>query len=194
MATELTKDKAATPDQADTRQRILTAACAIVVRDGYASLTLDAVAKEAAVSKGGLLYHFPSKRALLEGMVEQRCKHFEQEVYKHLEHEKGPGRWLRAIVRASCSPKPVALQEGAAIFAVLANDPELLDVIRKRRESFEREIARDDEVDPTRADLVRLAVHGMCFNDLLGAGFAPAGEQRERVVAMLLDMTRQTKT
>jgi AcrR family transcriptional regulator len=194
MATERAIDTSAAPDLADTRQRILTAACAIVVRDGYASLTLDAVAKEAAVSKGGLLYHFPSKRALLEGMVEQRCKHFEQEVHKHLEHEHGPGRWLRAIVRASCSPKPVALQEGAAIFAVLANDSELLDLIRKRRESFEREIARDDEVDPINAALVRLAVQGMCFNDLLGAGFAPAGELRERLVSMLLAMTRQSKS
>lgn len=192
MATELTLDKPAPPDQADTRQRILTAACAIVVRDGYASLTLEAVAKEAAVSKGGLLYHFPSKRALLEGMVEQRCKHFEDEVNKHLQHEKGPGRWLRAIVRASCSPKPVALQEGAAIFAVLANDPELLDLVRSRRETFEREIAHDD-VDPTNAALVRLAVQGMCFNDLLGAGFAPAGEQRERLVSKLLDMTRRSE-
>ena len=36
---------------------------------GVAKLTLEAVAKEAGVSKGGLLYHFSNKEALIEGMI-----------------------------------------------------------------------------------------------------------------------------
>jgi AcrR family transcriptional regulator len=53
-----------------TKERILEAATNVVARDGSNKLTLEAVAAEAGVSKGGLLYHFPSKRALLEGMLE----------------------------------------------------------------------------------------------------------------------------
>jgi AcrR family transcriptional regulator len=173
---------------ADTRQRILNTACALVVRDGYANLTLDAVARDAAVSKGGLLYHFPSKRALLEGMVEERCKQFETEVHKHLERETGAGRWLRAIVRASCSPRPIALQEGAAIFAVLANDPDLMALVRKYRDRFQHEIDQDG-VDSDSATLIRLAVDGLCFNELLGAGFAPTPKQRERIATQLLKLS-----
>ena len=44
------------------RARLLDAAVAVVRRDGAQALTLDAVAAEAGVSKGGLLYHFRSTR------------------------------------------------------------------------------------------------------------------------------------
>ena len=45
------------------RDRILEAAERVVAEVGAARLTLDVVAQAAGVSKGGLLYHFPSKRA-----------------------------------------------------------------------------------------------------------------------------------
>ncbi|MDO8275460.1 MAG: TetR/AcrR family transcriptional regulator, partial [Serpentinimonas sp.] len=45
----------------DTRNALLEATNTVILRDGIAHLTLEAVAKEAGVSKGGLLYHFPSK-------------------------------------------------------------------------------------------------------------------------------------
>jgi hypothetical protein len=44
------------------KDRILDAAERVVLRDGVTHLTLDAVAAETGISKGGLLYHFPSKR------------------------------------------------------------------------------------------------------------------------------------
>ena len=50
----------------DTRKRLLDAAAVVVRRDGAQALTLDAVAAEAGVSKGGLLYHFKTKRELLD--------------------------------------------------------------------------------------------------------------------------------
>jgi hypothetical protein len=36
---------------------------------GLSGVTLEAVADRAAVSKGGLLYHFPTRKALLAGLV-----------------------------------------------------------------------------------------------------------------------------
>jgi AcrR family transcriptional regulator len=44
-----------------TRENILRAANLVVVEEGVSRMTLEAVAREAGVSKGGLLYHFPSK-------------------------------------------------------------------------------------------------------------------------------------
>ena len=51
------------------RDRILDAAEARLLQRGPAGLVLDAVAREAQVSKGGLLYHFPSKEALVAGLT-----------------------------------------------------------------------------------------------------------------------------
>ena len=41
---------------------------------GAVHLTLDAVAERAGVSKGGLLYHFPSKESLLQAMVDRNMR------------------------------------------------------------------------------------------------------------------------
>ena len=46
------------------RRKILEAAAKLADDTGPGSLSLEAVAKEAGISKGGLLYHFPSKAAL----------------------------------------------------------------------------------------------------------------------------------
>ena len=49
-------------------------------RDGPQALTLDAVAAEAGVSKGGLLYHFASKRELLDAMLMGFLEEFDREI------------------------------------------------------------------------------------------------------------------
>jgi AcrR family transcriptional regulator len=53
-----------------TRARIRVAAAKVIERDGAGNLTLSKVAAEAGVSKGGLLYHYPSKHALLQGLLD----------------------------------------------------------------------------------------------------------------------------
>ena len=52
-----------------TQQSIIAAARRIVQRDGVAHLTIEALAREAGLSKGGVLYHFPTKDSLIEGMI-----------------------------------------------------------------------------------------------------------------------------
>lgn len=53
----------------DTRERILRSLRDILARSGNGSVTLEAVAAHAGVSKGGLLYHFPSKSAMFIGLL-----------------------------------------------------------------------------------------------------------------------------
>ena len=52
-----------------TRDRLLDAFETLLVSAGSRAATLDAVAAEAQVSKGGLLYHFHSKDELVDGML-----------------------------------------------------------------------------------------------------------------------------
>ncbi|MEC5201052.1 AcrR family transcriptional regulator [Arthrobacter sp. PL16] len=53
------------------RERILDSFENALIRDGERAATMEAVAAAADVSKGGLLYHFPSKEALVEGLAER---------------------------------------------------------------------------------------------------------------------------
>ena len=52
------------------RTNILDAALRVAERDGVTGITLDAVAQEAGLTKAGLMYHFPSREALLWGIQE----------------------------------------------------------------------------------------------------------------------------
>ena len=52
------------------RAKLLDAFVTILLEQGERAATLDAVAATAGVSKGGLLYHFPSKDALVDGLAE----------------------------------------------------------------------------------------------------------------------------
>lgn len=51
------------------KEKLLDAFEDILISQGENSATLDAVAQKAGVSKGGLLYHFPSKTALITGLT-----------------------------------------------------------------------------------------------------------------------------
>ena len=63
-----------------TREKLLEAAERITVREGVSRMALDAVSREAGVSKGGLFYHFPSKDALIASMIERFIERFERDI------------------------------------------------------------------------------------------------------------------
>lgn len=160
------------------RRQLLDAAIAVVRRDGAQALTLDAVAAEAGVSKGGVLYHFGSKRALIEGLLDRWLDDREAQLV-------GPD-FAAAYVR-SCDLSAAGPETGASEFGILAaliEDPEVLEVARERHaEWMERmlggTLARED------AWLVRLAADGLWYSDLLGIA-APEGDDRRRLIARLL--------
>ncbi|TIP33330.1 MAG: TetR/AcrR family transcriptional regulator, partial [Mesorhizobium sp.] len=56
--------------RANSREKILAAAADVAREAGPGSLSLEAVASRAGVSKGGLLYNFPTKAKLMQGLVE----------------------------------------------------------------------------------------------------------------------------
>ena len=101
----------------DTRARLLAAAAAVVRREGAQALTLNAVAAESGVSKGGLLYHFGSKRELLDGMVAGWLEQFGAEIAA-AEAEAGSS-FAQAYVRAS-DISGWAQAERASEFGLLA--------------------------------------------------------------------------
>ena len=53
----------------DTRDRILDALEMLLLDEGSTKVTLESVAASAGVSKGGLLYHFNTKDAMIAAMV-----------------------------------------------------------------------------------------------------------------------------
>ena len=160
---------------ARTKDRLLDAAGTVVMRDGAQALTLDAVAEEAEVSKGGLLYHFKSKRDLVEGMVERWLAEFQREM------DEEDTEFIRGYIKASA---PAGNELG--MLAALVADPSLLVAVRKQYGIWQDRVEREGR-DPVDATVARLAADGLWLAELLGMG-PPTGELRERVLQRLLDL------
>ena len=171
------------------RDGLLDAAELIVRRDGSASLTLEAVATEAGVSKGGLLYHFPGKESLVAAMVERMLASFEAAQDEAMAADPVVrGRWTRAWLRATVSPEGASEQDHVAsgLLAALATDPSLADPLRERYTAWRRR-ASDDGIRAEDAMIVALAADGLWMADLLGFQ-APTGEARRRIIRRLMEL------
>lgn len=113
---------------------ILDAAETVVVRDGAAHLTLDAVAVEAGISKGSVIYDYKTKQQLIKTIIERRIAK-EEERIQEVTAGLGvvPSASVRGLIAAASDAPPddaraVAVNLGAA----LAQDHEL----RKPIEDF----------------------------------------------------------
>lgn len=175
----------------DTRERLLEAAERLTLRDGVARLTLDAVSREAGVSKGGLLYHFPNKSALVGGMIEHFIERFERDIEDNLDGDDGPGSWLRAYARATFAPSGRQQDSSvtAAVVAAAASDTDLAEPLRERY-SLWQERAAGDGLDPALATLVRLSIDGAWLAELFDLA-PPSNELREGVLGSLLRLARE---
>ncbi len=154
-----------------TRNKLLQAARQVAVECGVSNLTIEAVAREAGVSKGAVLYHFASKVQLLTALLEALLDGFDQLVVAEV--ERGKSSWLRAYLRASFPGQRAGyLQETTTIFAIVSLSPELRDVVRTRFEQWHRR-AREGAADPVTAHLIRAAIDGLWYNEMFGLSLEP---------------------
>ena len=144
------------------RERLLDAAEAVLAEHGTQGLTLAAVAAHAGVSKGGLLYHFATKDALITGLIERLIEGFDALV-EQLRRER-PGWYTRAYIEATFTvlaeqDTDLARRRWAAVSAA-ATDPELRAPLAKAQRRWMSE-GIDQESDPDLSQLARLAADGV---------------------------------
>jgi AcrR family transcriptional regulator len=180
----------ATKKRSVTRESLLNAAGEVVLRSGADALTLDAVAKEAGVSKGGLLYHFPSKDSLLTSMVENLIEQFEQFLEIETVREENPtakGAWLRAYIRATdlFDRQNAAIQSG--LLAAIAKDSKLLQPLQEASKRWQQK-AYNCGISPLKAGIILLAMDGLSLNQLLSISCID-DKERSQVIAELIRMT-----
>ena len=176
----------------ETRDLIFRACNAILYRDGLQTLTLDAVAKEASLSKGGLLYHFPTKVSLVEALFTSHLDRFDtavQELYE-ADNESACGRWLRAYAQASVDQiiDPETASLFASLFAAGERYPSVLEVMRSRYVLWQQQIDQDG-LSPERAALIRMIVDGLWFTQLYQYS-PPSAELRGKVFELLFELSR----
>ncbi len=149
---------------------MLRAASALVAERGYSALTLDAVGAATGVSKGGVLYHFPTKEALVAALVEELARGFDADQgAAHEADPVAPGAWTRAYLTASAAPAQDESEQLAAValLAAVGYDPSLLEPIQDRYRHWVDRLD-DDGLPGVDAHVVRLAADGLWAADLFG--------------------------
>ncbi|MGE5703981.1 MAG: TetR/AcrR family transcriptional regulator [Clostridia bacterium] len=173
-----------------TKQVILESAYHLVQTEGIARLTLDAVAAHASVSKGGLLYHFPSKEALIKGMIDHLFDKFHLEMQEGMPAEGDTdGQWTRSYVRTTFRSEEQELKISAALLAALVNNPDLLHPVRDYYAKWQQ-LMEQDGIDPAVATICRLAADGLWFGEMFGLSPLEKNDSlRSRVQEMLIRLT-----
>jgi len=165
---------------------------AIVSEVGAARMTLDAVAERAGVSKGGLLYNFPSKDALLQGMIQRFCQEVaEREERVAEELPDRPGRALLAFLQARLEWQPIDRSSGQGLLAAVAANPRMLDPVREDHRKALEKIAASGS-DPDLGRVLWLATEGLAFLELLGVSPFSDGERRD-VADVILRMAAEDR-
>jgi AcrR family transcriptional regulator len=171
--------------------RILDAVGRLSMELGAGNITLEQVAQAAGVSKGGLLYHFPTKEALLLAMGQRYVQTFEaswREARERLPDE--PSADLKAsVLGVLCRPSSDACQ-AAAILAAAAHDPALTGMFRACLAEHTNELASSPGSFERKA-IISLAIDGLVLREALRISpFSP--DQRDAVIHALLQLADES--
>ncbi|WP_435742071.1 TetR/AcrR family transcriptional regulator [Nocardioides sp. SYSU DS0663] len=176
-------------DPVRTREALLSGAIRAVIQHG-AGVSLEVIAREAGVSKGGLLHHYGSKNELYVAVAEQQLAEFRAAVEAAVDPgDRAPGRLVRAYVRVSLHQLEAArVRDEATLMAALATIPEVVTRARADGESWRAAFA-EDGLDPVRTSVITRAADGAAAAALF-EGQHDQGEI-DRLRDVLLELSRE---
>lgn len=154
------------------KSKILDAAEQVILRDGPKGLSVDAVLREAKVSKGGFFHHFATKDALLGALMERLTAEVEEQAAARVTADtRSIGRVLRAQIALAFDMPPAQRERTRAlVLALLSAVMEQPRVAQRARRSNEAALASAtaDGVALGPALVVQLALDGYFLGESFG--------------------------
>lgn len=174
------------------RESVLDAFEALLVEHGERAATMDATAKAAGVSKGGLLYHFGSKEALEAGLIERLRILVDEDIAAIEAAPEGPIAYFLRSSAIQNDPLDRALIALSRL-AQGGNTP-AADALRAVRERWSDAI-RPHVAGEAAHDLVMLVSDGLYYNNALAgngvAGPVPRGDDMEALIALVVGAAKR---
>jgi AcrR family transcriptional regulator len=169
------------------RKAALAAALSIIARDGPGRLTLDAIARESGLSKGGLMHQFRTKEAVLRALLEQQLAHFGEFTEEFRRTHAASLAHPELATQIATSREIIAQQYSVAqaMLAALASDPKLL-VEAREQDARRVDQIKAEAADPELAVLRWAAARGLALLAMLRLCPIPEAEL-EPLFARLLD-------
>lgn len=173
----------------NSREAILESAENLIAGRGVKQFSFEALAKEANISRGGILYHFASKDALIQAMIERLIMRFEELLDDQIANDPDAhGRFTRAFARTTFQMDSKTSATFSAIIAAVAYDPHLLDPLRDRWQKWQER--SEAELSKPVAAVVQMASHALWLNGIFGMSHYSVDEQND-IVDILEKLTRQ---
>lgn len=173
------------------RELVLDAFERLLVTEGERAATMDATARAAGVSKGGLLYHFGSKDALETGLLERLHALVEEDLDRMSASTEGP---VAYFVRTSAMSDD-ALDRALVAVSRLAQGGHAAAgaALRTIRDRW-ADALRSHVASEAALDLVMLVSDGLYFNNALEgdgvAGPTPTGAAMDALVEIVTRAAR----
>jgi len=168
-----------------TAEHILDAVERLVCIEGTRKLTIDAVAAEAGMSKGGVLYNFRSKQELLLGVIRRVVTEVRERTYALSDKLTEQGAAC-PVLRASFQIYKEYREKTApkALFALAAQEPELVAEFQDMSTEFGRAISSEIS-DPVLGHMCLLIIDGLYYRQALDIEHCSAGEIDELIDRVL---------
>ena len=162
-----------------TRARIRVAAAKVIERDGAGHLTLEKVAAQADLSKGGLLYHYPSKDALLKGLLDHLLENRAGLIEDSgLAEGVSDATLLNSLIDADFDLHKDERIIAQGLIAASAENPELIAPAQQHVEAVFAQLGKA-KTTATPARTIFLASQGLQFLELLGLLSLNTAERNE---------------
>ncbi|RLP76538.1 TetR/AcrR family transcriptional regulator [Mycetocola tolaasinivorans] len=146
-----------------TRDRILDAFQKLLITQGERAATLEACAAQAGVSKGGLLYHFGSRDALILGLIDRADA---LSATYLAEMQAAPGGVVDSLIRTSLFSDDMFDHATIALNRLAQEDHRAIACLLRFRHDtialLEAELG-----DPVLAETVMLISDGMYYDSVL---------------------------
>jgi AcrR family transcriptional regulator len=177
------------------RQAVLAAAEAIVKEIGAANLTFDELVRKSGITRGGIVYHFPTKDALLQALVENDLAQWHACVARHRERLRARDGCsdgedntppLEAYLASCGEPDEETSRLVAGLLSAASSSKALNEPWRRYFAEHHAQVTRRC-ADPTLATVLSLAIEGLFWQETLGLSPLSVAERRQ-VVKRLLAM------
>ncbi|UJP11233.1 TetR/AcrR family transcriptional regulator [Microbacterium sp. KUDC0406] len=172
------------------KEGVLDAYERLLIEEGERAATLDATARAAGVSKGGLLYHYASKEDLATGLLARLSDLVDADLRRMTDAPDGAvSYYLRTSVTVDDPLDRALIATSRLAQGGHAPASAALNGVRRRWAAAIAPHVRDDAA----LDLVMMLSDGLYFNNALGSDggerLIPDEERMQALIALVLRAT-----
>ncbi len=163
------------PVQRPTREHILDVALELIAQEGVQKMRFDAIGEEVGLTRSGIEHHFPTRDALVDGLLEAFRDELERDLEVRLEEQRarhhprpGPAAYIDQAF-ASLDAAPGERTQRAALLAALVSGTSATERVRAWTQATFAKSLADDTQDPSEVvTLAMLAADAVWLLELLG--------------------------